>query len=117
MEPKLRPDGSFCVEVALRIEADAPDHLGARLALWFENWTATNQEWTWESGRRLRYVDDFSGAPHFVECAAGVLRFHLEGKPGAKWWKDWLILRLLKDLQEAFVEVKAVDKIHDCPGQ
>jgi hypothetical protein len=35
----------------------------------------------------------------------------VEVRPEArKWWKDWLVLRLLKDLRGSFNEIAALEK-------
>jgi hypothetical protein len=41
----------------------------------------------------------------------------VEGRPEAKKrWKDWLVLRLLKELQGAFRGITSVEGITDCSG-
>ena len=110
--PHRRPDGSFCIEVALCVETRTPTDLAGRAAEWLDEWVRNNQHWPW-FGHDVKYVDELTGNPFHVEGSR--LSFRLEGKPTAKWWKDFLVLRILKELQHAFSEIKEVEKIGDCP--
>jgi hypothetical protein len=113
--PIRRPDGSFCIEIVLRVEAETSASLGGQVVEWLDAWVQSNQSWHW-FGQDIRYDDEFAGNPFHVEYANGLLSFRLEGKPTARWWKDFLGLRLLKDLQQAFPSIRAVEKMQDCPG-
>ena len=112
--PTRQPDGSFCVLVSLRVETQSPGDLATSFALWAANWVIANEYWEW-TNRRLCYSDDFKGPPAHVECDLDHLVFRIEGKATAKWWKDWLAFRLVKEAQARFAEIKEVDHIIDCP--
>jgi hypothetical protein len=113
--PKLRPDGSFCVEVTLRVEGEHEEELAVRVDTWFRNWVQNNRFWDW-FGERRDYFDEFGAVPSATTLVDRELRIQLQGKPGAKWWKDWLALRIIKELQAAFPKIKDVEAIKDCPG-
>jgi len=85
--------------------------MASSVATWLDRWVAANQQWEWAGGRRLSFLDDFARAPFGVECCDEHLTFRLEVKPGSKAWRDWLVIRLLKELKGAFVEVEDVEKI------
>jgi hypothetical protein len=53
----------------------------------------------WEFFELVKYFDAFLGPPHEVACTGGRLSFRLDGRPGAKWWKDWLAVRLSRSQQ------------------
>jgi hypothetical protein len=111
--PKRRSDGSFCIEVSLRIESKAPADLKARVTRWLEDWPAANASRRWFR-EEVRYSDQFTGPPFDADCHDGSLSFKIEGRPAAKWWKDLLLIGLVKDLHDAFPEVTGVEHITDC---
>jgi len=118
--PKRRLDGSFCVEVRLRVNSPEPDVLERRITTWLDEWTETNRHWkrseAGSTGGSVDFFEEFAGPPSNVKCKNNLLRFRLEGRPAAKKiWKDWLILRLLKELVGAFHEITALEEIVDCP--
>jgi hypothetical protein len=100
--------GPFSVVVRLRVETSSPDELAQRFGHWGKTWVNENRHWTFTK-KRLDYFDAFEGPPHDVKCDGLQLSFQVETKHGQKWWKDWLILRLLKEAQVAFLEVRAVE--------
>ena len=119
--PKRRSDGSFCVEVRLRVDSRQPDVLADRLTAWLHQWLRTNRYWKWSlaksAGGVLDFLDDFVGLPTVVVCAPAFVCLRFECRPKAKkWWKDWLVLRMLQDIHAAFAEVTAVEKIGNCPS-
>jgi hypothetical protein len=117
--PKLKADGSFCVEVTLHLHAHASEDLGRRVGAWFAEWVLVNRHWSWSPAKErngiVDYFDEFQAAPQVTASEARLLRFSVHGRPGAKWWKDLLVLRLLKDLSSSFREIESVAKIRDCP--
>jgi hypothetical protein len=113
-------DGSFCVEVTLRVNTKQPNDLANRMQLWLEEWVHANRYWEtslFESvGGRLDFFEDFAQVPSCSVSGPDLLCLHLQSRPGArKWWKDWLVLRILKELPNAFPEFAEVQKITDCP--
>jgi hypothetical protein len=81
-------------------------------------------QWTWRTGPNLattyeqvlHYEDDFMKPPEIVSCEGAELRIRLFGKKSSKFWRDWLVSRLLPDLKAEFPEVE-VGKglcIEDC---
>src|SRR5215470_7253138 len=111
--PHRRDDGSFCVEIFLRFESEAPEQLSTRISTWLRVWVGRNQHSTWFA-EDVAYEDEFAGQPSDVELGDGVLRFRMECQPNARWWKDWLVVGLLTDMQREFVEIKGVEKIGSC---
>ena len=120
--PLLRPDGTFCVEVGLSVKTDAPASLLENFTAWAKRWLLEHETWErqWDTKRieRLNFYDEFS-ALQVVSCTASKLVFRLEGKqvqgkPGNRWWKDWLVLRLLPEVRVAFAEVTALESIKNC---
>jgi hypothetical protein len=117
--PKRRADGSFCVEVMLRVDAKETDVVASRVNSWLDEWVESNRYWKVShpesSDGLLDYFRDFTGPPSCFTPEPGFLCLRLEGRPETKQaWKDWLVLRLLKDLGQAFHEIRAVGKIQTC---
>jgi hypothetical protein len=118
--PKKRPDGSFCVEVTLIVNTNDPKELVNRVHLWLEQWVQANREWRTSlaasAGGLLSFFDEFSGPPTCFLKGPNALGLRVEGRPNmGRWWRDWLILRILKDLQGEFSEVIQVESFADCP--
>ena len=113
--PKKRADGSFCVEIALRVDTDDAEGLVARITSWLEEWTQKNRYWNWFE-EKLDFLNDFTGPPTCAKRSPESLVVRVEGTPQfTKWWKDWIGFRLLKDLQKQFPEITAVQDVENCP--
>ena len=115
--PKRNPDGSFCVDVIVAVETNEPEHFSRRVQSWALQWAGENQTWTHgnPSGQEvLNYADEFQREPYPVSCTPTELTIRFEGQPSAKWWRDWLVLRILADLKSAFAEFRDVNRIRDC---
>ncbi|GGA39957.1 hypothetical protein [Dyella nitratireducens] len=123
--PTRKHDGSFCVEVGLRIHLDdsTPD-IAARIQSWFnDDWISRNKTWTrtWASGPNLAtkrdevlsYSDEFLAIPE-VEEAGAELRIRLFGARTARFWKDWLVSKIAPDLKAQFPQVGELLYIRDC---
>lgn len=89
-----------------------PDKLLAtRINAWLDQWVQANRYWNW-FGATLDFFDDFAAPPTCVQRKPESFAFRLEGKPDSKKsWKDWIVLRVLKDLQAEFREITAVPPI------
>jgi hypothetical protein len=113
--PKKRPDGSFCVEITLRVNTNDAKGLAARITSWLKEWTQRNRYWNWFE-ENLDFFNDFAEPPTCAERTQESLVVRVEGRPKfTKWWKDWIVLRLLKDLQGQFDEITAVEAFVNCP--
>jgi len=113
--PTRLADGSFCVLVALRMDAPISDALSSQIADWLLNWAAANPEWDW-FGERVRYSDEFNGAPSEVERVSGTLTFRMHGRASSRWWRDILAYHLLPALRGAVPELGELQSIRDCPS-
>jgi hypothetical protein len=96
-----------------------PEELLQRVQEWTAQWVKANEVWTrtWQpSGREelLKYDQEFNGEPRTISCSFAELKIQLEGKPTAKWWKDWMVLRLIHDLSDAFPEIQSGGRVTDC---
>ena len=116
--PKRNADGSFCVDVIVAVETNDPEDFRRRVQSWAQQWANENQTWTrnWiPSGHEvLNYADEFQREPYPVSCTPTELTVRLNGQPWAKWWRDWLVLRILADLKSTFAEFRDVNRIGDC---
>jgi len=112
--PKRKSDGSFCVEITLTVSTNEIDSLVARITSWLDQWTKENRYWKWQ-GQLLDFFAEFSGSPTCVKRTPESLTLRVDGRSGStKWWKDWIVLRLLKDLQGKFSELQSVDAFTNC---
>ena len=112
--PKRNPDGSFCIEVQLRLGPQPRENLTEAVPAWFERWLPLNSRSQWFDEEML-YENEFSGPPFGYVQTPTHLHFRLNGKPGAKRWRDFLALELVKGLQRDFAEIEQVEAVHDCP--
>lgn len=118
--PTKRSDGSFCIEIKLRVNAGEYTELADRVVSWSDRWIEENRFWSTslaESvGGRLDFLEDFTGPPACSATHSSLLLRFESRRAASKWWKDWLVLRFLKDLQTAFNEI-SVESIGDCTGR
>jgi len=117
--PKRKADGTFCVEVTLRVTTSDAEELLRRMTNWMNQWVKANQVWirVWEpSGRveKLRYDEEFKGIPRIVFSDSREIKIQVDGHFSARWWKDWLVLKIIQELKEAFTEIQANGSIKDC---
>jgi len=102
--------------------SNAGDIAGEVQGSWSNEWMPKNKEWlrVWNRGHKsesteaLRYDDEFSDAPQLVRCDESQLRFRLFGKSSAKWWRDWMVLRIIPDLRARFPAVGEFVSIQNC---
>jgi len=96
-----------------------------RIDAWISDaWMPRNATWTreWKTGsnlattrvEELKYDDEFTGPPEVAAGPTSELQLRLKGKKTAKFWKDWLVSRLVPDLKAAFPGVGELLYIRDC---
>ncbi|MBP6004775.1 MAG: hypothetical protein KA746_15195 [Pyrinomonadaceae bacterium] len=117
--PRRNQDGSFCVIASFAVDTTDPDGLFSRVKAWLIEWAENNQAWVWkyDSGREDTFVfsDDFKGVPTPISCDFKELKIRLEGQPRSqKFWRDWLALRIVPELQAGFVEIENMVGANDC---
>jgi hypothetical protein len=107
----------------MSLSGDNAGDLGSAIQSWWSNeWIPRNKEWVqvWNRGYAseftmvLLYDEEFSDAPRVVGCDGPQLRFRLLGKPSAKWWKDWLVRRIVSDLKAQFPAVGKLVSAQNC---
>jgi hypothetical protein len=120
--PKRRPDGSFCIETRIAIDAADRAVLASRINDWIEEWVRANRYWECKfaesEGGVFDFYDEFARPPYCVTGDSGSLFLRVEGCPGAgKWWRDWIGSRLLPDLRAAFREIRSrpMENARNCP--
>lgn len=117
--PKRQADGSFCIDVVMSIETTDSKHLGVAIQEWWTHeWMQSNRTWTreWSSGdvQKLPFDHEFVRPPEVVRCVDSDLRFRLRGRPGGRWWKDWLVSKIIPDLRRRFPEVGEFLEFREC---
>ena len=117
--PKRRPDGSFCILACFHVASGDPVNLKTELDAWFRQWVQNNQTWTWtyETGEQqtFSFTDEFSGVPVPVLLNEHEVGIRFEGQPtAAKFWKDWLALKIVPDIRSDFQELGDLTRIVDC---
>ena len=115
--PKRRSDGSFSIEVGLSLSAEIAEKTEFIRSVqeWFDTfWTDNPKLWTGPSltgPEHERYADEFSAPPRVTRFEGSELTFRLEGKATTKptnIYKDWLVLRIVAELNKRFPEVGKV---------
>ncbi len=109
--PKRRPDGSFCIEMQLSIVTNDSTVLATRMNGWIDAWVLANRYWECPMAKSVGgvfdFYDEFIWPPYCVVGNAGSVSIKVEGRPGAgKWWKDWILSRMMRDLIAMFKEVQ-----------
>jgi hypothetical protein len=119
--PKRRPDGSFCVELRLRVDTKDVEELAHLINAWIEEWVRANRYWKNNLAHRengvLDFYDEFARPPYCVAGDPVSLFLRVEGCPGSgKWWRDWIASRLTRDLRATFKEIQppVMEKARDC---
>lgn len=87
-------------------------------------WMPRNRTWTREGKtgpnletiriQELHYDDEFVGLPEVAAGPTSELQVRLRGKKTAKFWRDWLVSRLMPDLKAAFPEVGELLYVRNC---
>jgi hypothetical protein len=122
--PARTADGSFCVEIGVQMTGGQAD-LVLRVRAWLnDTWMPRHVTWTreWQTGsnlattqaQELHYDDEFTGPPEVAAGPTSELQLRLRGKKTAKFWKDWLVSRLVPDLMAAFPGLGELLYIRDC---
>jgi hypothetical protein len=62
----------------------------------------------------LNYADEFAAPPVVSVDPETKLRLQLRGKGTAKFWKDWVVSRLIPDLKSQFPGIGELLCIRDC---
>lgn len=106
--------GPFLLEVRLTARTAEPGAFAARVAAWCSWWVSENRYWQ-RRGRTLDYFDEFLGPPHDVTCQADTLLLALRCSEGARYWADWVTLRLARDLAASFDEVEPIVQVSVAP--
>jgi hypothetical protein len=108
--PRRDSDDCFRLEVPLQVRTEDPEALAERTNAWLSEWVDANRYWSFPHPKStngvLDFSRDFTGTPTCVMRGQGRLGLCIECGPEAEnSWKDWLVLRILKDLVSQFKEV------------
>jgi hypothetical protein len=123
--PARSADGSFCVEIGVNLNSNVQQDLVPSIQAWINDaWMPRNTTWTREwmtgpnlstsSAQELQYDNEFTGPPEVAAGPSAELQLRLRGKKTAKFWKDWVISRLVPDIKEAFPGIGELLYIRDC---
>lgn len=114
--PARKPDRSFCVEISFLVAGNLHSDLALRIQAWIcDDWMPRNHTWTreWEGAggkisrvEVLHYDSEFMAPPEFVLIGDRELQLRLRGKKTAKFWRDWVVSRILTELRMEFPEVE-----------
>jgi hypothetical protein len=108
--PARKKDGSFCVKICVGLTPGGSEDLASQIEKWMrEDWMPRNSTWKrlWRTGpslsianeETLRWEDEFLRPPEVSIIESSKFCFKLFGKR-TKFWRDWLVSRLLPDLRE-----------------
>jgi|ADGO01.1.fsa_nt_gi hypothetical protein len=115
-----RDNAGFLVELEMSVVPDADASLREEVQRWLrDEWAPSNQLWrrvcrdaSGEYVRNLLYSDEFS-APPCVLADGSLLRLVVEGRSCARYWREWLVARLIPDVRARFPQVGAVRLIRN----
>jgi len=121
--PRVCPDGSFCVDIIIELTHGKSGDLAPRVADWLRNdWHPNNRIWirSWTSGKgvreeRLLYDADFTAPAKALPHEDSKISIRLVGKGESKFWRDWLVSKLLPDLKKQFSEIGEGLSARNCP--
>jgi hypothetical protein len=92
--PCFKSDGSFEITAIF----DEVTSKNQDIEIWFSDWTAAASPWRreWHAGgaireETIRWDDSFVGAPMLESRDGSSIRVRFAGRPGAVFWKDWLV--------------------------
>jgi hypothetical protein len=85
--PERRPDGSFSVEITLRVNSKQADVLVASVNSWLGQWVQANRFWKFphhpeSSDGVLDFLRDFTGPPSCIARGTDFLALRGRGKTG-----------------------------------
>ncbi|MCA9266645.1 MAG: hypothetical protein KDA60_22460 [Planctomycetales bacterium] len=113
--PRLRPDGSFSIVAVYRFNGDR-EAIAESVATWIHDWLRRKDPWIrrWSTGETetLIFSHEFSEAPRLVNAGNETIQIEFEGRPGSRWWKDW-IGRFTHDLVEEHPGIASFDSCVD----
>jgi hypothetical protein len=123
--PARSADGTFCVVIGVEMSGSVQGDLVPRIRAWISDaWMPGNATWAreWRTGsdlatsrvEELHFNDEFTGPPEVSAGSTSELQLRLRGKKTSKFWKDWLVLRLVPELKVAFPGVGELLYIRDC---
>jgi hypothetical protein len=122
--PKIRTDGTFCVEVAFKASDDHGRELAIKIQQWLDEiWSPNNSTWTreWNAASPLhskvevlQFGDEFIRPPEVTSSDESQITLRLYGKESSRLWRDWFVSRLLPDLKEKFPEIGEGLAIGNC---
>ncbi len=126
--PARNTDGSFCVEIGLTLAHPGGEKFASEIQEWIgAEWMPRNSTWrrAWRTGAELSevneqilyYKEEFLNLPQVVSSSDTEMRLRIEGNKTAKFWRDWLVSRLLPDLKEEFSGIGDVLFIRNCGGE
>lgn len=111
--PSRRIDGTFVVDVVVRV----PHSVSADMGEWLEHWVASNLTWRWETDRAasgeaqesrcLQLSKAFDPLPRVHVIDEDIVHIRLFGTREAVFWRDW-VARLLQDAEADFGTVEVL---------
>jgi hypothetical protein len=118
--PARRSDRSFCIDVVFRVKSGQMKSLPSRIAKWSDEWVEVNRHWKSKhpesSDGVLDFLRDFSGPPQSLTLGPDSISLRFEVRPESKRaWRDWLGIRFVKELRQAFPEITTLEAVRNCP--
>jgi hypothetical protein len=108
------------MDVMLHVDTTETSRLASRVNLWLGQWVQDNRYWEWQPATHrgeglLEFFQEFLEPPSCRVFGPGLLALRVTLRPNARrWWKDWLALRLLKDVRVAFKEITGIGRFLRC---
>jgi hypothetical protein len=100
-----RATGRALLEIGFPVVKEAEPNLAEAIQAWIQDtWMPKNKEWNNKSRlepRLVLYRDTFYSEPKISE-SSGLLILNLDTNLSSKEWRDWLVLKIIRDMRERF---------------
>lgn len=119
--PKRNADMTFQVLLKLKVNTDDPANFVNKVNGWItEEWIPNIHVWENVAPKEYRqltpdrlYKNDFSAPPCAISCDNESVSILFRGQKTDYYWKDWVIMIFMPDIQKKFKEIIGFKSLKD----